>query len=1025
MNKDTRKILDTFRLGVETSITDEEKHLITQQDLVLTDTTRQNMERILYPIAENRNIVLIGDAGVGKNAIIYYINCLRGLPTIRFSFNQDTLPEDLIGSFEILPTGFEWKDGPLVQAMKNGYTFVADEMNLASPEILKRFIQVLKQGQLNLLEKDGSILQAHPRFHFVATQNPSRGFEGRKLLPQQLQCLFTIIYLHQYPLQEEVEIMCSLFPMFSKERITMVLELQRKVESAIWGGKIGATGFEHYHFNIRTGQRFWSRLKGQDTQTSEEVFLKNIFVFYVDCFPTEADRRAVLSHVSTVCTHTIEDIIRLYRNHLVCSTSSNQVQPGVMGTNRSMRADLLPITVHRSRLIESMYESLVSRENLLLEAKEGVRVSELVDILAAKMGKNVRYICLSKGMHTSDIIGAIRPSKVNGKDVIQWRDGPLTEGLSNKEWIIIENIEAVGNEVIEKLNMLLDDASKLLLPPEANKSYVEKDKDTRIIAIKYFRRSRSQGTISRALRNRFFSVVVPEIPTHELLTSLNIAFQEIFGSMDHSEDVGNILEKMVEFHKNINLAILSKDIAKDLIDVSLYREENLLRWLEHIFQWLEQSKGEINVVLYSGIRIHYLSSLPSKKDHDWCNELWKKIVQGLPLGAIYKKLHEAKKKNIQINKASQDKKKKAHWDPAKHFRKPNTGKARPKLSGSDLKKGQDIDTPETGGNIKEGANAWYGSDTFGNKGQGMPQGGTVGAWGYRTEEAFQAFLKKYKPIGSYDMGFQLKDYYATFGKILEELHLELDNSLNYNKDITKEYRNHGNRLEMRKYINFVANKGNNKVFLKSDLMPPEKYLNSLECVFLINKGRRLFNLNDGIGSIVALQSAVEVLTDKKIPVRIFGYSDFTNSRQHINLEEYTQGMDTTSMNEITKESLFDSMINDWDGDTVEEHIVLQEVHKFFSPDAMTRLVVILSDFRGHRARRNIHSDIYKPENQALHKVVKQYSKQNYVFLGVQTGDRDLAKYLFEHYVWIHGDNFDQAPLILAEKLQQLFAQYCI
>ncbi|HMV37354.1 MAG TPA: AAA family ATPase, partial [Turneriella sp.] len=99
-------------------ISPAEKGLVFHQELVLTETTLKNLQKILYPLIEGQNLLLVGDAGVGKNALIYYINRIRSLPTIRFSFNQDTLPEDLSGSFRVLPDGFQWNNGPLTEALE-------------------------------------------------------------------------------------------------------------------------------------------------------------------------------------------------------------------------------------------------------------------------------------------------------------------------------------------------------------------------------------------------------------------------------------------------------------------------------------------------------------------------------------------------------------------------------------------------------------------------------------------------------------------------------------------------------------------------------------------------------------------------------------------------------------------------------------------------------------------------------------------------------------------------------------------
>ena len=46
--------------------------LIYSSNLVETDTTLKNLRNILYPVIENQPVLLVGDAGVGKNALIYY-----------------------------------------------------------------------------------------------------------------------------------------------------------------------------------------------------------------------------------------------------------------------------------------------------------------------------------------------------------------------------------------------------------------------------------------------------------------------------------------------------------------------------------------------------------------------------------------------------------------------------------------------------------------------------------------------------------------------------------------------------------------------------------------------------------------------------------------------------------------------------------------------------------------------------------------------------------------------------------------
>ena len=507
MNSFSNKLENYFLLEKE-NLRTEEQHLVFAQNLALTPTTIKNLEKIIYPICENRNVLLIGDAGIGKNALVYYINYLRNLPTIRFGFNQDTCSEDLIGSFYALPNGFRWTDGPLLQAAKEGYSFVADEMNLASPDVLKRFINLLQNRVLSINEKDGTELTAHQRFHFIATQNPSRGFEGRKSLPKQLSRLFTHIYLDSYPIEEEILIMQSFFPANFKEIIGKVVYLQRHLEEAIWTSKIAKESLEHYHFNIRTGKRFWQRiqhLKINDLNKDKDRFFNTLFIFYVNYFISLTDREIVLNIISEIFNISTKEINQMYENFINRDCTISITSNIALDNNGSL--DPLPLTQTRLGLYEEIIESLDCSENLLIEAEEDVRVGELITTIATLEKIPLRHICLSKGMHTSEIIGALRPIFENNTETskqIQWIDGPLITALKNNEWILLENIEAAGSDLVEKLNMLLDDAAQINLPPESGVNETIKKNKAKIIAIKYFRKSRSQPTISRAFRNRFF-----------------------------------------------------------------------------------------------------------------------------------------------------------------------------------------------------------------------------------------------------------------------------------------------------------------------------------------------------------------------------------------------------------------------------------------------------------------------------------------------------------------------------------------
>ena len=87
---------------------------------------------------------------------------------------------------EQVPKLFEWCDGPLVQAMKEGAMFLVDEISLADDSVLERLNSVLEPERTLVLAEKGdsggsevAVLVAHNAFKIVATMNPGGDF-GKK-----------------------------------------------------------------------------------------------------------------------------------------------------------------------------------------------------------------------------------------------------------------------------------------------------------------------------------------------------------------------------------------------------------------------------------------------------------------------------------------------------------------------------------------------------------------------------------------------------------------------------------------------------------------------------------------------------------------------------------------------------------------------------------------------------------------------------------------------------------------------------
>lgn len=163
--------------------------------------------------------MLEGEAGVGKNMAIKTIAGASNWPMIRVNFSVGTTYQSLVGRYApvesddteeetierakavrqtalrmyeeeeslsiekamemasySIPQGssFRWVDGLLTRAVRNGWMFVADEINAADEEAVMPLNGLTEDRDSRYLtiEEKSEVIEPHPRFRFVATRNP-------------------------------------------------------------------------------------------------------------------------------------------------------------------------------------------------------------------------------------------------------------------------------------------------------------------------------------------------------------------------------------------------------------------------------------------------------------------------------------------------------------------------------------------------------------------------------------------------------------------------------------------------------------------------------------------------------------------------------------------------------------------------------------------------------------------------------------------------------------------------------------
>lgn len=418
-----------------------------------------------------------------------------------------------------------------------------------------------------------------------------------------------------------------------------------------------------------------------------------------------------------------------------------------------------------------------------------------------------------------------------------------------------------------------------------------------------------------------------------------------------------------------------------------------------------------------GAGIAYINELSDTVERERVARLLESLLSGASLEEALQAFQSGlKKKLIQQSDLSR----KVWWNQEEHFRPPNTGTFKAKVQGDALKQGININTPETGGQTKEGADAWYGSDTQGNKGQGEPgQGG--GAWGYRTEELYKEFLKKRRALWDYNIGVTLDEFREIFGPEISRVTLDFDRLLDPQVEITRRYMAQGSRVDARRYLAYIHGRGDGRVFDRSAVSVEDDKLRGVEILFAVNKGRRIFNFEYSIATLVAIMSCATILSNHELPFGVCGYSDLSNMKQSIDVMWYNGLNDAFSGGK--EEDLFYGLARGWHGDTVSEFQIGEDLARNFSAGARTRILAIISDFRGARGKVTMEKDLSSPDTARLKEMVDQLGRRGIITLGVGLGARAIGHSIFPEYVHVGGETYAKLPALLAGRVTELIHRH--
>lgn len=160
--------------------------------LIQDSETKDLLSRSLQYLKAGYPIHFTGPSGAGKTSMALALAKKRKKPVMLIHGNHELNNKDLIGDF----TGYTrkkvvdnyirsvykkdesvtetWRDGRLLEAVKNGYTLVYDEFTRSQPTTNNIFLSILEEGVLPLYgsKLTEPFVPVHPDFAVIFTSNP-------------------------------------------------------------------------------------------------------------------------------------------------------------------------------------------------------------------------------------------------------------------------------------------------------------------------------------------------------------------------------------------------------------------------------------------------------------------------------------------------------------------------------------------------------------------------------------------------------------------------------------------------------------------------------------------------------------------------------------------------------------------------------------------------------------------------------------------------------------------------------------
>nr|XP_019536538.2 midasin [Aedes albopictus] len=577
------------------------------ENYILTESVRNNLRDLSRIISIGKLPVLLqGPTSAGKTSLIEYIAKRSGNVCLRINNHEHTDLQEYIGTYVADVTGkLTFKEGVLVEAMRNGFWIILDELNLAPSDILEALNRVLDDNRELFIPETQVVVKAHPNFMLFATQNPPGLYGGRKMLSRAFKNRFVELHFSEIP-RDELEVIlekrCLIPKSYAQKMVKVMSELQLNRRSTA-----------KQNFTLRDLFRWGNRY----TYADKALLADNSYDWNQHLI--DEGYLVLSSKVRNLYeTKIIEEALYTHFRKRVAEENLFSLKKGTSMVTRGILEQLEKQTAYENivwtfdmrRMAVLTAKALEFNEPVLLVGPTGCGKTTICQILATIRGRNLRI--LNCHMHTegADFLGGLRPfrdsddsaEKDTKQQLFEWSDGPLVLSMAEGGFFLADEISLAEDSVLERLNCVLEPERTLLL---AEKGGVTADA--------------SEFVITAADGFQFLATMNPggDFGKKELSPALRNRLTEIWcRATDSKEDLIRIAEHMlrkgmpsseIDPRQVAEVIISVVFVLKNKVDKLNFSIRDVLAWVGYLCK--NQHNLSLAESLIYGLETVFLDSL--------------------------------------------------------------------------------------------------------------------------------------------------------------------------------------------------------------------------------------------------------------------------------------------------------------------------------------------------------------------------------------------------------------------------------